>query len=202
MKTASILAFAGVLSAAGVAHAERIAIVGDSIAVGLTAPIAQAVARTGAIIDGYGVSGSGLANPRLADWQAKAKEIAATMPDAVIIQIGTNDGQGMGKGLPFGTDAWKEEYRSRLDAFLAPFVEVGTEIRCLETLPADRPDLKGKVPLISGIVRDACLAAGASFVPVGEVPPKDRAGDRVHLTVSGYDRLGWLAARAVHTGTP
>ena len=197
MKMGSVLAFAAVLSASAVARADAVAVVGDSIAVGLTAPLAEALAKAGDSVEGYAVSGSGLANASLADWPAKAKGIAAGLPTAVVVQIGTNDGQGM-KGLAFGTEAWKAEYRRRADAFLAPFAEVGTEIRCLGTLPPERLDLKRTVPVVSGILREAGLAAGGSFTEV-EVHPKDRAGDRIHLTLDGYARLGEAAARAVHT---
>lgn len=186
------------LAAAGNARADTVAVVGDSIAVGLTAPLAEALAKAGDRVDGYAVSGSGLANPKLADWPAKAKRIAEGLPTAVVVQIGTNDGQGMGRALPFGTDAWKAEYRRRADALLAPFAEAGTEIRCLGTLPPERPDLKRTVPVVSEILREACVAAGGSYVDV-EVRPQDRAGDLVHLTLDGYARLGEAAARAVHT---
>jgi uncharacterized protein len=67
-------------------------------------------------------SGTGLARPDVFDWMAEYPAmIGSNRPDAVIVAIGANDGQGFvedGKVLAFGTDAWVSAYQRRIAAFL------------------------------------------------------------------------------------
>jgi hypothetical protein len=77
-------------------------------------------------------SGTGLARPDVFDWM---EEYPAMMgdekPDAVIVAIGANDGQGFvedGKTLAFGSDAWVKAYQQRTTDFLNLLTQNGAHV--------------------------------------------------------------------------
>jgi hypothetical protein len=77
-------------------------------------------------------SGTGLARPDVFDWmQEYPAMIGNEHPDAVIVAIGANDGQGFvedGKVLAFGTDAWVQVYQDRVAAFLNMLMQSGATV--------------------------------------------------------------------------
>jgi hypothetical protein len=83
--------------------------------------------------------GTGLARPDVFDWMEEYPAmIGSEHPDAVIVAIGANDGQGFqedGKVLAFGSDAWVQVYQQRIAAFLSLLTQNGAtvdEIRPLQ----------------------------------------------------------------------
>jgi hypothetical protein len=77
-------------------------------------------------------SGTGLARPDVFDWmQEYPAMIASEKPDAVIVAIGANDGQGLvegGKPLVFGSDAWVKVYQQRTTNFLNLLTQNGAHV--------------------------------------------------------------------------
>ncbi len=77
-------------------------------------------------------SGTGLARPDVFDWmQEYPAMIGSEHPDAVIVAIGANDGQGFvedGKVLSFGTDAWVQVYQERIAAFIGRLTQDGATV--------------------------------------------------------------------------
>jgi len=77
-------------------------------------------------------SGTGLARPDVFDWMAEYPAmIGSEHPDAVIVAIGANDGQGFvenGKTLAFGSDAWVKVYQQRTAAFLDMLTQNGAHV--------------------------------------------------------------------------
>jgi hypothetical protein len=101
-----------------------VALVGDSMmAVGLSDVLLRQTAtdQNLRIVKAFR-SGTGLARPDVFDWmQEYPAMIGDEKPDAVIVAIGANDGQGFvedGKTLAFGSDAWVKVYQQRTTDFL------------------------------------------------------------------------------------
>jgi hypothetical protein len=77
-------------------------------------------------------SGTGLARPDVFDWMEEYPAMIGTeRPDAVIVAIGANDGQGFiqdGKVLAYGSDAWVQVYQQRIAAFLTLLTQNGAAV--------------------------------------------------------------------------
>lgn len=77
-------------------------------------------------------SGTGLARPDVFDWvEEYPAMIGNERPDAVIVAIGANDGQGFiqdGKVLAYGSDAWVQVYQQRIAAFLNLLTQNGANV--------------------------------------------------------------------------
>ena len=111
-----------------------LALVGDSMmAVGLSdILLRQTAAEQDVRVVKAFRSGTGLARPDVFDWMAEYPAmIGDAQPDAIIVAIGANDGQGFvdnGKVLAFGSDAWVKIYRQRTTAFLNMLTQNGAHV--------------------------------------------------------------------------
>ena len=111
-----------------------VALVGDSMmAVGLSDVLLRQTAGSQnlRVIKAF-KSGTGLARPDVFDWmQEYPAMIGAEKPDAIIVAIGANDGQGFvdnGKTLAFGTDSWVKVYQQRTADFLSLLTQNGARV--------------------------------------------------------------------------
>lgn len=111
-----------------------VALVGDSMmAVGLSDVLLRQTATDQylRIVKAFR-SGTGLARPDVFDWmQEYPAMIGDERPDAVIVAIGANDGQGFvedGKTLVFGSDAWVKVYQRRTTDFLNLLTQNGAHV--------------------------------------------------------------------------
>jgi len=111
-----------------------LALVGDSMmAVGLSDVLLRATAtdQDVHVVKAFR-SGTGLARPDVFDWMAEYPAmIGNTRPDAILVAIGANDGQGFvdnGKVLAFGSDAWVKAYQRRTAAFLNMLTQNGAHV--------------------------------------------------------------------------
>jgi hypothetical protein len=111
-----------------------VALVGDSMmAVGLSDVLLRETAtdKNLRIVKAFR-SGTGLARPDVFDWMEEFPAmIGDEKPDAVIVAIGANDGQGFvedGKTLAFGSDAWVKVYQQRTMDFLNLLTENGAHV--------------------------------------------------------------------------
>jgi hypothetical protein len=111
-----------------------VALVGDSMmAVGLSDILLRQTAdnQNLRVIKAFR-SGTGLARPDVFDWMAEYPAmIGSQKPDAVIVAIGANDGQGFvedGKTLAFGSDAWVKVYQQRTADFLNLLTQDGARV--------------------------------------------------------------------------
>jgi uncharacterized protein len=111
-----------------------LALVGDSMmAVGLSDILLRQTAtdQDVRVVKAFR-SGTGLARPDVFDWMAEYPAmIGDAQPDAIIVAIGANDGQGFvdnGKVLAFGTDAWVKVYQQRTAAFLNMLTQDGAHV--------------------------------------------------------------------------
>lgn len=111
-----------------------VALVGDSMmAVGLSDVLLRETAnhQNLHVVKAFR-SGTGLARPDVFDWmQEYPAMIAGEKPDAVIVAIGANDGQGFvedGKTLAYGSDAWVKVYQQRTADFLSLLTQDGAHV--------------------------------------------------------------------------
>ncbi len=165
-----------------------------------------------------GKSASGLARPDFFDWPGEAKkQIDARDPDLVVVIMGGNDGQDLtkrpkdktGKRVSWGDpDAWKVDYRARMDAFLADVAAHDRKVLWLGLPKMGLRSLEVKLEIIRAIQKDAVDAIGARASYVDTIPfvtddegnllaearvgkhrkPQQiRAEDRIHFTMSGSE---------------
>lgn len=163
-----------------------------------------------------GKSASGLARPDFFDWPAEAKkQIEAKKPELVIVIMGGNDGQDMtpvkkkGKRTPWSdVDAWKADYRTRMDAFLGEVVSDDRKVLWLGLPTMGLRSLEKKLEMIREIQKEAVDAQGdrASYLDTAPFVTDDkgellteakvksskkaqpiRAEDRIHFTMSGSE---------------
>ena len=111
-----------------------VALVGDSMmAVGLSDVLLRQTAtdRNLRVVKAFR-SGTGLARPDVFDWMEEYPAmIGDEKPDAVIVAIGANDGQGFvedGKTLTYGSDAWVKVYQQRMADFLNLLTQNGAHV--------------------------------------------------------------------------
>lgn len=122
-----------------------LALVGDSMmAVGLSDTLLRETAGNPnlRVIRAF-KSGTGLARPDVFDWmQEYPAMIAGQHPDAILVAIGANDGQGFvdqGKVLAFGTDAWVRVYQQRTEDFLNLLTQDGARVVWVGLPPMQSP---------------------------------------------------------------
>jgi hypothetical protein len=152
--------------------------------------------------------GTGLVRDDVLAWPVQARaQMAKHQPEAVVVMMGGNDGQGFtlkgGRVLREGTPEWKAEYQRRAAITMRTFGEDGKRHVYWVGMPIAKSDR------LTGIYREinAALAAAASSVPRvtfvdiwadfsvngryndfidGELV---RARDGIHLNREGSERL-------------
>lgn len=161
-----------------------------------------------------GKSASGLARPDFFDWPTEAKkQLEFRKPELVVVIMGGNDGQDLtrkkGKRVSWSEpDAWKDDYRARMDDFLATLAADERKVLWLGLPTMGMRSLETKLETIRAIQREAVEALGdrgryvdtAPFVTgddgallteakVGGSKKAQpiRAEDRIHFTMSGSE---------------
>ncbi|MHC1741791.1 MAG: DUF459 domain-containing protein [Syntrophobacteraceae bacterium] len=95
-------------------------VVGDSLSISLGEQLEQYFAKYSDRIEfqRMGKVSSGLARPDFFDWEQNLQELVSVWhPNIVLIMIGTNDNKPLKRDqrtFSFGSEAWRREYRSRL----------------------------------------------------------------------------------------
>ncbi|HEX7814215.1 DUF459 domain-containing protein [Dyella sp.] len=203
-----------------------VALVGDSMmAVGLSENLLRGIARHKELqaVRAFR-SGTGLSRPEVFDWmQQYPQMLAGARPDAIIVAIGANDGQGFvqdGKVLDFGSDAWIAAYRQRLEQFVDMLSQNGTPIIWIGLPPMRLAKYDARMALINRIAYDTVghrknitwwNSATLIADPQGQYREyaqnakgasiRLRAGDGIHLSDDGASLLAppllaWLDSPA------
>jgi len=118
--------------------------------------------------------GTGLVRPDFFDWASHAQEqVAARSPEAVVVALGANDGQGItlpnGQVLPAGSPAWVDEYRRRALVVLRIWTGAGRRRVYWVSLPPARSSrMDAYFHQLNGAVADAVRQVpGARFLDLG-----------------------------------
>lgn len=204
----------------------RIWVAGDSLAV---TPGQSFLRRAdSAVTDIRGVDGrvsTGLARPDVFNWFSHVKsETARTDAQVVVLTFGANDDQYLvggpgGRSVgPFGSDAWKEEYRRRVGAMMDQVITENRKV-IWTGIPIVRNDERSlRYAEMNAIYRDeaAKRPGNALFVDtwplftdpsglyaddlvVGGEVQRVRAPDGIHFTRTGGDLIADAQLRALGT---
>lgn len=153
------------------ARPARLLLVGDSLAVGLRAPLAALAASAGVPFEGHGV-----VSTRIDQWATDAKldqYLATFKPTHVLVSLGTND-EKVGTG-------WAAKEAPKLHALLDKIAKSGAEVLWIgpPTLPFTRV---GVSDMVRGLV--------PKYFP-SELLQIERSPDQLHPTAAGYS--SWAA---------
>lgn len=145
----------------------KVFVTGDSMVEFMGPRLVKAGQETKAMTGGTETKyGTGLVRDDVLAWPVQAqRQMAAHKPEAVIVMMGGNDGQGFtlagGRVVREGTPEWKAEYQRRAAITMRAFGENGTRHVYWVGMPIAKSDR------LTGIYREvnAALAAAAASVP-------------------------------------
>jgi len=182
-----------------------VALVGDSMmAVGLSDVLLRQTAsdQNVRVMKAF-KSGTGLARPDVFDWmQEYPAMIGDGKPDAIIVAIGANDGQGFvenGKTLAFGSDEWVKVYQQRTAVFLSLLTQNGAHVVWVGLPPMKSRSYNDHAAEINRIAYSVVSQNPQATWWNPEVYIGDEAGGfRELLTASGGKTIRIRAADGIH----
>jgi hypothetical protein len=214
-------------AAAGGTAPARILIVGDSMIAGAVGLFLENNLRKlhGYEVRRKGKSSTGLARPDFFSWPKEAqKQVDEFAPDAAIVMFGGNDVQGLRmpdkSWITWPEPEWPEEYARRVNAF-ADIVAPGGKPLFWIGMPVMRPEkFHVRVQRVNKIYRaEMAIRPGARFIDIwhlladengaytdrldadgipGGKTVRVRAGDGIHLSVAGAQRVEEHVRAIVH----
>lgn len=190
----------------------KLAILGDSLGVGIGLGMSRSFIRQGRLdVLKKSKESSGLARPDFYNWdKALSRVVRSHKIDIAIVEIGANDGQSIrsaGKLRRFGTPAWRREYIKRIDKFIARLKREHASVYWVEIPPMGRPKLNSQVKLINAVIKGRVQRHDIKYISTwkrfsnryGQYTAysrdskgrrvKTRARDGVHFTMKGYRLL-------------
>jgi putative cell wall-binding protein len=150
--------------------------------------------------------GTGLNRPDVFDWQPyAAATLAAYDPDVVTMILGANDTDEMsmadGRRVAFGSDEWRTEYLSRVDALMDIFAVDGRLVVWTSEPVMGREPLNANVSIVSDLMSEVAAEHAERGVVWLDSRPlfADESGryvnngwrlaDEIHFTPAGGDRV-------------
>jgi uncharacterized protein len=198
----------------------RVAVIGDSLSLGLGPAIQRSMNPSVARVLSLGRQSSGLSREDYFNWQAGMRQIVEEFrPDLVFVMLGSNDAQAQisrdGTSIPVGSAQWVEGYRERAADLLGEATRAGTHVVWVGIPIVEERQRWDFYRRVNDIYRDTASADPlATYVDTwtpfesrdggytafvrnehGDLE-EVRASDGVHFTPSGYAFLGRLAIRA------
>lgn len=140
---------------------------------------------------------------------ARAK-LAAEPVDIAVVDFGANDTQGLvdkGHGYALLGPRWRAAYGARVDGFVAALRQSGAMVYWVGLPKMRKPDYDGQIGALNAFYAERMAALGVPYLDVQALsadagggfspylPDADgsprlmRAGDGIHMTVAGYERL-------------
>ena len=199
----------------------RLLIAGDSMSESTGPAVLDAADATGVVSAVHELRySSGLTRPDYFDWPARLTELIANQdPEVIVVMLGANDAQGIqtpSGPASFGSDAWVQEYRSRVAATMTLLEQSGRTVYWLGEPVMRSGGYDDRMHRISEIYRVEAaehphvryLDTRALFAdPDGSytayVPGADgqpvlvRRDDGIHLTAAGAERMTGLIMAAI-----
>lgn len=208
------------------AGAKVLVLGGSTIHGALGKYIEDSLVEAGVTTDRHAKSSSGLARPDFYDWHAAAqKQVARSGPQAVVVMFGGNDGQALFMGDDASpkwikwdeADAWKAEYRRRVDALADVLGDGGAQIYWMGMPEMKSNKLNGRMERMNTIYAEAMQARAsghfistrglmpgatgyAEFAKVGGKQVRVRAEDGVHYSIHGARIVAAAVVPAVAKG--
>jgi hypothetical protein len=189
-----------------------IGVFGDSMADGLWAALYRDLGDLdGVDVVKFSEVSTGLSRYDYVDIQAKSTRQLAERPvDVAIILFGTNDAQAIvidGQIHPFGSEGWKAAYAQRVDNLVALMRSRGAEVYWVGLPRMKSSGFDGRMTIINDVVEARMTALGVPYFDTvaltsneaggyeAYLSDKDgrrrlmRAGDGIHMSMSGYLRM-------------
>ncbi|MYL82099.1 DUF459 domain-containing protein [Desulfovibrio aerotolerans] len=185
-----------------------VAVVGDSLAVGVGMTMEQRLQKTeGLGCLPLGKVSTGLISKKY-DWDKALAELLAKEPiSAVVVVLGGNDANNAIAGKGAGTPEWHTAYVAKAERFLR--IAEAAQVKVLWVgLPAMKEAAYARrVEAVNAAAKSACSKvtgcvymeaadiftdASGNYVQAKDIGGKTvslRAGDGVHMTMTGYDLL-------------
>ena len=189
-----------------------IGVFGDSMADGLWAALYRDLGDLdGVDVVKFSEVSTGLSRYDYVDIQAKSTRQLAEQPvDVAIVLFGTNDAQAIvidGQIHPFGSDGWKAAYAQRVDNLVALMRSRGAEVYWVGLSRMKSSGLDGRMTIINDVVEARMIALGVPYFDTVTLTSNEaggyeaylsdedgrrrlmRAGDGIHMSMSGYLRM-------------
>ncbi|UJX40578.1 DUF459 domain-containing protein [Desulfovibrio sp. JY] len=187
----------------------KVAVVGDSLAVGIGMTMSNRMKQyEGSGCVPLGKVSTGLISKRFFDWDKKLTELVAKEKlSAVVVMMGGNDANNPIAGKAAGTPEWSAAYQEKAEDFLHIASKAGIKVLWVG-LPAMRDAAYNKrVEAVNEAAKAACAkVGGCSYMEASTIFTDDtgkfvqaktiggkkvslRAKDGVHMTMNGYDLL-------------
>ncbi len=202
-------------------HRLRMWVGGDSMAQEFGTSMVEKAAQRGtldATLD-YHVS-TGLTRPDYYDWPAHLRDqVLPTKPDVLVLMFGANDGQAMevdGKPYKVRTPEWQAEYRERVGLTMDLLAGQGRLVIWVGTPHMRSGEFGERMGILNSIYQSEAAkrpwvhyldsrpvlsppgGGYAAYLPGGDGQPQlARAGDGIHLSRFGADRLSDAAFKAL-----
>lgn len=189
-----------------------IGVFGDSMADGLWAALYRDLGDLdGVDVVKFSEVSTGLSRYDYVDIQAKTtRQLAGQPVDVAIILFGTNDAQAIvidGQIHPFGSDGWKAAYARRVDNLVQLMRSRGAEVYWVGLPRMKSSGFDGRMALINDVVEARMTALGVPWFDTVTLTSNEaggyeaylsddqgrrrlmRAGDGIHMSMSGYLRM-------------
>lgn len=189
-----------------------IGVFGDSMADGLWAALYRDLGDLdGVDVVKFSEVSTGLSRYDYVDIQAKSTRQLAEQPvDVAIVLFGTNDAQAIvidGQIHPFGSDGWKAAYAQRVDNLVALMRSRGAEVYWVGLPRMKSSGFDGRMTIINDVVEARMIALGVPYFDTVTLTSNEaggyeaylsdedgrrrlmRAGDGIHMSMSGYLRM-------------
>ncbi len=189
-----------------------IGVFGDSMADGLWAALYRDLGDLdGVDVVKFSEVSTGLSRYDYVDIQAKSTRQLAEQPvDVAIVLFGTNDAQAIvidGQIHPFGSDGWKAAYAQRVDNLVGLMRSRGAEVYWVGLPRMKSSGFDGRMTIINDVVEARMTALGVPYFDTVALTSNEaggyeaylsdedgrrrlmRAGDGIHMSMSGYLRM-------------
>ncbi|MFW2342565.1 DUF459 domain-containing protein [Brevundimonas sp.] len=189
-----------------------IGVFGDSMADGLWAALYRDLGDLdGVDVVKFSEVSTGLSRYDYVDIQAKSTRQLAERPvDVAVVLFGTNDAQAIvidGQIHPFGSDGWKAAYAQRVDNLVELMRSRGAEVYWVGLPRMKSGGFDGRMTIINDVVAARMAALGVPYFDTVALTSNEaggyeaylsdddgrrrlmRAGDGIHMSMSGYLRM-------------
>lgn len=198
----------------------RVGVFGDSMGEGLYASLYRELQdKPGVTVTRFSEVSTGLSRYDYVNIQTKTEhQIAETPIDVAVIMFGTNDAQGIetaGQVHAFGSPGWRSAYGQRIEDLVTALRARGIAVYWVGLPRMRRDDFETKMDVVNSVTQTRLRALGvpwldtrpltsdptgayAAYLPDGNGRKVQmRAGDGIHMSMAGYNRIGQPMAQTL-----
>lgn len=147
----------------------KLYVIGDFLAAGLASALPDALDETSSVdIERETRNNSGLARPDSYNWSARVENILEDQSIHIaVIMLGSNDRRRIrtANGFEdFGTDAWAEAYRLRVDALVEKLTDANVAVYWMGLPIVAEEEARADYEQINSIIRERAYLGGVKYV--------------------------------------